>query len=150
MNAQAFRAQFLADSVLSASPAKLLTMLYDRLALDLTRAEAAQRAGDRSTANENLTHAQDIVSELMVTLKTDAWAGAAQLHSLYSYLLGELMSANISSDPERTVACREIVEPLRSAWHEAAAQLAAPVPATVPAFAGAGAASRGLGELGVG
>ncbi len=148
MNAQAFRAQFLADSVLSASPAKLLTMLYDRLVLDLTRAESAQRSGDRPTANENLTHAQDIVSELMVTLKTDAWGGAAQLHSLYSFLLGELMSANISGDPERTVACRKIVEPLRDSWHEAAAQLAAPVPTTVPALAGA--ASGGLGELGVG
>src|SRR5690554_640203 len=148
MNAQAFRAQFLADSVLSASPAKLLTMLYDRLALDLTRAEAAQRAGDRSTANENLTHAQDIVSELMVTLKTDAWGGAAQLHSLYSFLLGELMSANISGDPERTASCRELVQPLRASWHQAAAQLAAPAPATVPAMPGA--SSGGLGELGVG
>jgi hypothetical protein len=33
------RNQYLADSVLSAPPARLLTMLYDRLLLDLARAE---------------------------------------------------------------------------------------------------------------
>lgn len=37
MNSDAQRAQFLNDTVLSASPARLLTMLYDRLVLDLDR-----------------------------------------------------------------------------------------------------------------
>ena len=38
------RNQYLEDSVLSAPPARLLTMLYDRLLLDLGRAETAQQA----------------------------------------------------------------------------------------------------------
>lgn len=146
MNATAFRAQFLADSVMSASPAKLLTMLYDRIVLDLHRAEAAQRTGNREVANENLVHAQDIVSELMVTLKSDAWSGAAELHSLYAFLLGELMAANIAGDPERTAGCIRVVEPLRDAWHTAARELAAPVAAPRSTRVSDG----GLGELGVG
>ena len=40
------RNQYLADSVLSAPPARLLTMLYDRLLLDLGRAETAQQAAN--------------------------------------------------------------------------------------------------------
>ncbi len=61
MNYAAVRARYLDDAVATASPAKLLTMLYDRLVLDLERAETAQRAGDRAGAGPHLLHAQDIV-----------------------------------------------------------------------------------------
>ena len=40
------RNQYLADSVLSAPPARLLTMLYDRLLLDLGRAQTAQESAN--------------------------------------------------------------------------------------------------------
>ena len=36
------RDRYLADTVMSASPTRLLTMLYDRLLLDLDRARQAQ------------------------------------------------------------------------------------------------------------
>ncbi|WP_299036295.1 flagellar export chaperone FliS [uncultured Pseudokineococcus sp.] len=131
-NAAAARARFLADAVATASPAKLLTMLYDRLVLDLSRAERAQVAGDRSTANVQLQHAQDVVTELHSSLDTSGasgWAGAAGLAGLYTFLASELVEANISGDAARTASCRVLVEPLRDAWHEAAqlsAQQAAP------------------------
>ncbi|WP_372594399.1 flagellar export chaperone FliS [Actinotalea sp.] len=143
------RSRYLDDTVATASPATLLTMLYDRLVLDLRRAEAAQRSGDRSAANGQLTHAQAIVSELISTLDVTAWDGARQLMSVYTFLLAELVQANISGDAERTAACRSLVEPLGEAWHQAADQLAAGAtlePAgSVPA--GIGVAR---GELGVG
>lgn len=133
MNADARRAQFLNDAVLSASPAKLLTMLYDRLVLDLDRGEKAQLAGDIPEANKQLTHAQDILTELIVTLDVKAWDGAPGLMSLYNFLVSELIEANITKDAARTAACRAAVEPLRAAWHEAAAQLAAAAQPAAPA-----------------
>lgn len=149
MNSDAQRAQFLNDTVLSASPARLLTMLYDRLVLDLDRGAKAQLAGDFVEANTQLTHAQDIVAELMVTLDVDAWAGGPGLKALYSHLLTQLVEANISHDAEQTAACRAIVDPLRMAWHEAAAELAHSAAPKVPVGAGAGSSS-GVGFLGVG
>jgi len=125
MNYAAGRTRYVDDSVSTASPAKLLTMLYDRLVVDLQRAEAEQQVGDRAAASTHLVHAQDIVSELAATLDVSAWDGAKQLMSVYTYLLTELIGANVSGDPERTAACRELVEPLRDAWREAANQLAA-------------------------
>ena len=119
------RERFLSDTVLSASPARLLTMLYDRLVLDLDRAGKAQITGDHAEANSHLTHAQDIISELMVTLDVTVWEGGPGLRALYSHLLTELVRANINHDVDRTAACRELVEPLRAAWHEAAASLSA-------------------------
>jgi len=149
MNYAAVRTRYLDDAVATASPATLLTMLYDRLVLDLTRAEAAQRSGDRATANGQLLHAQDIISELLSTLDVGAWDGARQLMSVYTFLLSELVSANVSGDADRTAACRELVEPLREAWHEAAAQLSG-----APTLEPVGAVPAGLGvargELGVG
>lgn len=143
MNSATFRAQFINDSVLSASPARLLTMLYDRVILDLDRAERAQRAGDQVEARSQLDHAQDIISELLVTLKVEAWEGAPQLASIYKYLLSQILSASISRDPEMIAECRIIIEPMRQAWHEAAQSLVVEPPKV---FAAVG--SRG--ELGVG
>lgn len=141
------RERFLNDTVLSASPARLLTMLYDRLVLDLDRAGKAQIAGDHNEASSHLTHAQDIISELMVTLDVTVWEGGPGLQALYSHLLTELVRANITHDVARTAACREMVEPLRVAWHEAAASLSAS--AARPSAANAPMATMG-GVLGVG
>lgn len=120
MNA-ALRAQqrYREDAVLSAPPERLVTMLYDRLLLDIERGENAQRAEDWVEANAQLQHAQAIVSELTSSL-TDDWNGSAGLRSLYVFLSQTLIGANIGRDPERTRACRETIIPLRDAWHEAA------------------------------
>lgn len=149
MSSEAQRARFLNDTVLSASPARLLTMLYDRLVLDLDRGAKAQVAGDAAEAHRQLTHAQDILAELLVTLDVDAWQGAAGLQSLYSHLINELVQANVTHDAARTQRCREAVEPLRAAWHEAAAELGGAAARTELATSGASSATAG-GVLGVG
>jgi flagellar protein FliS len=124
MSAAALRARYVGDSVATASPQQLLVMLYDRLALDLQRASEALTAGDRRTAGEQLRHAQDIVFELRSSLKVEAWEGGPRLASLYAWLLTELTTANVKGDRNRVQACRQVVEPLRDAWRQAAASLA--------------------------
>lgn len=119
MYAAAARARFVDQTLQTATPAKQLTMLYDRLCLDLARAEQAQHDGNRPEAHRQLVHAQDIVAALLDALDT-AWEGAQNLAALYRYLLTELVSANVEGDAERTAACRRLVEPLRDAWHDAA------------------------------
>jgi flagellar protein FliS len=114
--------RYLDDAVLSATPERLVTMLYDRLVLDIERGEHAQRRGEWESANTHLQHAQAIVTELSASL-TDAWEGSAGLRALYGFLTQTLIGANVGRDADRTHACRELVTPLRDAWHEAAAQL---------------------------
>lgn len=127
MNPALKRAQLNREAILSASPARLLTMLYDRLLVDLNRAEAAQLAGDWAVASENLVHAQSIISELISSLNSEAWSGATGLHSLYSFATQLLIDANIKRDPALTRQAIDLMEPLRQTWHEAAA---APVAAS--------------------
>src|SRR2546430_14175719 len=108
----ALRARYLSDSVTTASPARLLVMLYDRLVLDLAQAEDALRAGDRETGSARLDHAQDIVIELHATLNMDVWDGAANLAAIYGWLLSETIRANVKADAAIAASCRALVEPL--------------------------------------
>lgn len=111
---------YLRETVLSATPAQLLTMLYDRLLLDLARAEAAQLGGDWGDAGVHLLHAQDIIAELSSSLEVESWAGGANLLALYGYLATTLRTANITHDLALTRESATLLEPLRAAWHEAA------------------------------
>jgi len=70
-----------------------------------------------------LTRAQDIVLELRSALDPSAWSGGPGLASLYAFLLTEMISANVQNDAAKVAACRELVEPLRDAWRQAAASL---------------------------
>jgi flagellar protein FliS len=121
----AMRERYLADSVSTASPAKLLMMLYDRLVLDLTRGEQALIAGNRTEANTHLIHAQDILSELHMSLNMDEWSGAAGLAQLYTFTVTELVNANVGGDAARVLSCRNLIEPLRDTWRDAALAAAA-------------------------
>jgi flagellar secretion chaperone FliS len=125
MTAPHLRDRYLQDSINTASPAKLLLMLYDRLVLDLMQGEEALRNEDRATSHERLTHAQEIVIELRTSLDVEAWSGAPGLANVYGWLLTELIGANIARDADRVASCRALVEPLRDAWREAAASAVA-------------------------
>lgn len=126
---------YLRDSVLSATPAQLVTMLYDRALLDLARAEDAQTAGDWAAASGHLTHAQDVIAELSSSLDLEVWAGAKDLLAVYGYLSTRLIAANVRRDVTLTRECADLLGPLRWAWHAAAGEVAAPDGATEQSIA---------------
>lgn len=103
----------------TASPERLLCMVYDRLVLDLERAAEALASG--ASAHEPLRHAQDIVHELLVSLDQGVWSGGKALASVYVYLHTRLVEANVRRDPALVAECTRLVTPLRDAWHAAAA-----------------------------
>jgi flagellar secretion chaperone FliS len=121
MTSPHMRDRYLQDSVNTASPGKLLVMLYERLIRDLAQAEEAIADRDRERSSELLIHAQEIVLELRTTLDMDAWSGAPGLASLYGFVLTELIGANVAQDAAKVRSCRTLLEPLRDAWRDAAA-----------------------------
>lgn len=121
------------DSVATASPVRLLVMLYDRLALDLARGEQALRDDRLDVATATIGHAQDIIGELLSSLDQDVWDGGPALASVYAWALTELASAVLRREPERVLACRKLFEPLRGAWSEAAASVTTGAPQLVGA-----------------
>jgi len=145
--AQKQRAAYNEQAVLSATPVQLVTMLYDRLMLDLARAEQAQVISDWTTAGEQLLHAQAIIAELSSSLKVDVWDGGEGLFALYTYTSTALVNANVQHDVALTREVAGLLAPLRDAWHEAAASLQAGGAAGtgLPTPAAPGAAVPGAG-----
>ncbi len=119
------RNAYVTSSVQTASPSRLLVMLFERLARDVEQAAVAQEAGDFATASTNLLHAQEIVLELMSSLRHDVWDGADRLASIYGWLHSELVRANTTRDAAITRDCQRLVDPLVETWREAALVAAA-------------------------
>jgi flagellar protein FliS len=134
MNASMIRNRYVGDSVATASPSRLVTMLYDRLVRDLVTGESAITAWDLAAANASLVHAQEIIWELAAGLDPTRWSGGPALAALYQFMLVELLDANVKKDAAKVASVRELVEPLRDAWHQAAELAASTGPlAAVPA-----------------
>ena len=119
MTSPVMRNRYLGDTVATASPGRLLVMLYERLTLDLAQAEVAARSANREIMSARLLHAQEIVIELWVSLDLKAWDGAIGLAKIYGFLLREMIAANVQADPDRIASCRALVDPLLDAWREA-------------------------------
>jgi flagellar protein FliS len=128
------QARYASDAAQTVSPGRLLTMLYDRLVTDLVTAEDAMRTGDVATTGYRIGHAQEILLELHSTLDVEVWPEGESLARLYTWMVSELMQARLRGLPDRVADCRELVEPLRDAWHQASGGVAA-----VPVQAGGAA-----------
>src|SRR5690349_17579730 len=118
------RAAYLDASIATASPARLLVMLFDRLVLDVRRGLEAQRCGDVEETHKHLTHAQDILLELAGSLRPDEFKGGYELASLYSFLHRQLVMANIRKDASITDEVLTLVTDLCETWRQAALQCA--------------------------
>jgi len=115
------QARYASDAAETVTPARLLTMLYDRLVQDLSMAENAMQTGDNQVVGERIGRAQEILLELHSTLDLTLWPDGEPLARLYLWIVGELSQARLRDQPQRIADCRGLVEPLRDAWHEAAA-----------------------------
>lgn len=118
------RSVYQSEAVTTAGPAQLVLMLYDG-ALSSVR-QAVRILGDGATpvhverAHRELARAQDIVTELSVTLdRAEGGAVAAGLASLYDFCLDRLVTANLRKDPEGLDAVASVLAQLRDTWAEA-------------------------------
>jgi flagellar protein FliS len=123
------RNRFVSDGVAAMSNEKILLALYDRLLLDLDRAEAAIATRDIATAHDGLIHAQKIVEELYLAVDTESWPAGTDLVAIYVHAQHLLVEANMRKAVEPVQACRAVLAPLADAWREAyqTVQTAAPV-----------------------
>ncbi len=120
MNPTLLRSKYVSDSVETMSPGRMIVALYDRLLLDLDRAQDAIAAGEAAQSHEHLVHAQQIVTTLYDALDAEAWPAAHTLADLYHFIYTQLVAANVDKDAKLVAECRNLVAPLRDTWYEAA------------------------------
>ncbi len=114
--------KYLAQQVMSASPAKLVAMLYERAIMLLHDALGAIEAGDierRWVANSKAT---EIVVELWQALDIEAGGEIAEnLNRLYGFMMMHLITVDTENSAQAAWDVIHLLEPLRRSWHEIAA-----------------------------
>ncbi len=99
------------------SPGELTLMLYNGCLKFIKRAEQAIEKNDIQEKNVNLIKAQDIIRELMVTLKTDAEIGQNMMR-MYDFILSRLVDANVNNDVKALKEAEQFVVDFRDTWKE--------------------------------
>jgi flagellar protein FliS len=116
--------------VLSASPGKLVVIIYDHLLANLQRARFHMSPQDAVARCEALERARAALTELLVALDRGRGEDVAErLASLYSFLLGELSVLGVKPNLERLDTAIAMVAELRYAFRVAANATPAGIPA---------------------
>lgn len=113
-------------SVKTASQGKLIIMLYDECCRQLSSALEKFGDDDKIAAKDiepfshNVIKAQEIITELMVSLDMDSGGEIAQnLLNLYMFFNQELLEANMGTKPEKITFVRNMMSQLRESWASA-------------------------------
>lgn len=111
--------QYKQTAVETASPERLVIMLYDGLIKFLKQAKEA--AGEKRIQDTNyfISRSQDIINEFIVTLDFSVGEIAHNLYSMYDYWNRRLIEANIKKNPNIIEEILHQVEELREAFAEA-------------------------------
>ena len=105
--------------VRTASGGKMILMLYDGAIRQIDTAIEHMESGTKQLdlINNAVLKAQDIVTELMVSLDFDKGGDIApKLFGLYRYFNEQLMEANVRKEAEPLRAVRSMMSELRGAW----------------------------------
>lgn len=123
-------AQYQEVAARSASPAQLVVMVYDHLLLNLRRARLAAEQQNVELRLASVDRARAALAELLATLDMERGGTvAAQLGSLYTFLLSELVELGSRPQPERHDRVIAMAAELREAFATIAAAPAAAAPA---------------------
>ena len=120
MLAQAYRQVSVETSVGSASPYRLVEMLFDGYMEALTQAKGAMQLKQIEVKGKAIGRAARIVDEGLkagLNLK-DGGRLAADLRDLYEYVSMRLVLANVRNDLSILDECVRLIEPLRQAWKD--------------------------------
>lgn len=110
-------------SIETASPGKIILMLYDGALRFLTQAKEGFELEDtlqrNQTVNNNIIKVLNIVAELKSVLDHKADPKFAKtLDDLYAYVYNRLSQCNIRKDKTKIPEAEKILKDLRDAWAE--------------------------------
>lgn len=110
------------SSVLTASPVRLVVMLYDGARRFLAQSAAAMRSGDVAEAGRRMQRAEAILDELQHSLDHEAGGEIAQrLEAIYVFCKRHMMEARLEQNPEKLEEVSKLLGELRAAWSEISA-----------------------------
>lgn len=108
------------SDVMSASPHRLITLLFEGADNAIGTAEVHLRAGNKAEKGKAISKALDIVNlGLLAALDFERGGELAErLASLYDYISRLLLNANLHDDATALEEARHLLGELGSAWRE--------------------------------
>jgi flagellar protein FliS len=115
----------------TAGQGQLILMLYDEAVKQLDRAlellelnaNGKKEPGRIEQIGKAIMKTEEIITELTVSLDFEKGGEISKnLFALYTWFNRELLEVNITQNTERLVKVRDMMNDLRSAWHEIAAK----------------------------
>jgi len=114
------RQEYLYRSVMTASPAELLVMLFDACIKNVRLAEMAMEdTPDYDKVNTYLLKAQRIITELISSLNME-FEISKQILPVYDFVLRALREANMKKDVSQLPDIVEILSAQRDTWQQIA------------------------------
>jgi flagellar secretion chaperone FliS len=105
----------------TASPSRLVVLVFDCALSNLMRARRAVQTGKTEERVDAVGKARDAIMELLVTLNVEQGGELARnLQSLYAYMLSELVDVARRPDGARIDSIIKMVSELRSAFESVA------------------------------
>lgn len=112
-------AQYRQTSIETATPTRLVVMLYDGALRFLNQAQPAMRAKNYEAQSRFINKAQAIIAHLRATLDLNAGGEVAEtLSAFYVYAFDTLTLANIHDDLDRLANVIQGLREMRDAWIE--------------------------------
>lgn len=112
-------AQYKNTQIQTATPGQLILMLYDGAIKFCKLSRKSMEEKNMSNVNRYLIRVQDIISELSLSLDMKLGGEISkQLKSLYDYMIGRLVDANLQKNIAILDEVQEMIEELREAWIE--------------------------------
>lgn len=106
------------NAVTTASPGELTLMLYNGCLKFMHLAKNAIETKKIEEKNVNIQKAQNIITELMVTLNMDMDV-SKNMMTLYEYANHRLVEANIRNDIAAIAEVEELITEFRDTWKQA-------------------------------
>jgi flagellar protein FliS len=112
----------LETGIASASPHKLILMLFDGALVAISSASRHMQQQQIAEKGSDISRAIDIVTNgLKASLDVDAGGELAdKLAALYDYMAGRLLYANLHNSPAALEEVRNLLQDIRGAWEEIA------------------------------
>ncbi len=119
-SASAYSQVGIESGVMSATPHRLIVMLFDGLSVSLNSARIHMEAGNMAEKGRAISRAIDIVNQGLLAALDHEQGGelSASLAMLYNYVSGLLLRANLYNDIEKLDEATRLLGDIGSAWRE--------------------------------
>ncbi len=119
--------QYTQSAILTASPEKLVQMLYEK-SIDLIK-KAISKMDEIEVRNSSLVRAEEIVLYLNSVLDMDKGGTISKnLRALYDFIYRQLIDGNVNGDVKKLEFAQSLLQEMLDVWKETSKRTSAPRP----------------------